>query len=188
MLSISVINHLLGQSAETRFDLASHYGRCFVLSVLGVKTQAVINEQGFLDQTQNEAEVTITFLQSAVLKIAQGQTPSVGDVTITGDYDFGMALLPILGGLRYYFQDDAARVFGDVLANRMVQGLDFIKHGFTQGKKRIEENVSDFAFEQNAPFLHQQIFDAWAENVATLKDDVARLEARIKKMESNNKV
>lgn len=184
MLSISVINHLLGQSAETRFDLKAYQGRCFSVSVLGIKTNALVNEQGFLNATENESEVSITFLQSALLKMAQGQKPSVGDVTLTGNHDLGMALLPILGSLRYYFHDDAARLFGDVIANRMVQHLDWLKSGFSQGKQRVEESITDFAFEQNAPFVHQQIFDAWAEDVSTLKDDVARLDARIKKLES----
>lgn len=185
MFRIGIINHLLEQAKEARFELAQYSGRRFALCVLGIRTLAVVDKEGFLIQILDDVEVSIVVKDGAIFKLLQGQAIGVGDVMLTGAHDLGMALLPILGSLRYYVHDDVARVFGPVLANRMMQQIQMLKQGLLQGKKHLQGSITDFAYERNAPFIHQQIFASWAEDVAKLQDDVARLEARVNKFVSD---
>ncbi|MBP6115175.1 MAG: SCP2 domain-containing protein [Neisseriaceae bacterium] len=178
----ALLNHLLQQNIELKQAMSRHQGRVFVLQTPLLSLTLAIAHDGYVDASTDEPEVTVRFLDSAMIKLAQQQSPGVGDVVITGDHGLGMALLPVLGELRYYPGQDLARVFGDGLAGSIMSRVDGLKQQLLQGKSRLLGQVQDYAYEANAPMVAKADFDTWSLAVDELKDDVARLEARLAKL------
>lgn len=178
----ALLNHLLQQNKELKHAMCAYQGRVFSLQTPLLGATMLIAHDGFVDSTDEEPEVTVRFLDSALVKMAQQQSPGVGDVVITGDHGLGMALLPILGEIRYYPGQDVARVLGDGLAGGLMSRVEGLKKQLLQGKSRLAEQVQDYAYEANAPIVAKADFDVWSDAVDELRDDAARLEARLNKL------
>ncbi len=182
MLAVALVNHLIQQNPELQAALAGFGGRVFLLQAAAWSMQAQVDEAGFLRESNEAPETTLAFHTSAMQKIAQGHTPGVADVTVSGDHGLGMALLPLLGGLRYHAHDDLSRLFGDALAGSISTRAERLGTSFKEMRHSLLAEISDYAREQNAPVLHRQDFQPWSDEVDRLRDDTARLQARLAKL------
>lgn len=180
---IPVINHLIQQNPEHQYDLAGFAGKTLSINVAGFCIKGRISEKGFLESTSENTDTEITFHNSAIQKLLQSEQPGVGDITIDGDLILGMSLLPIFGRLRYYANDDLSRIFGDAAAGSIVTRAAVIGHTLKQIGKSIAEQISDFSREPESPIIDPETLQAWMEEVDQLRDDVARLHARLDRLE-----
>ncbi len=185
---LPVINHLIQQNRETQAALSAFAGKTLALHAAGVQITGTFNAQGFLECARNTADTEIRFNAGAAQKVLQGQTPGVGDVSISGDTGLGMALLPLIGGLRYHANDDLSRLFGDAAAGGISMRAEKAGHTAKQIGLSILEQLGDFAKEPEAPVVDKHTLSAWSREVDTLRDDTARFEARLAKLEERNKV
>ncbi|WP_434777483.1 hypothetical protein [Neisseria sp. Ec49-e6-T10] len=176
------MNHLIHQSDDIRQSLQNYHGHFLMISLAGQNIQALIKEDGFLAKSSQEPEVVITLKQSALLKVAQKQIPGVADVHIQGNHHLGLALLPLLGALQYHPEDDLIRLFGDDLGAVIANRLFRCAKNFSELKQRVVEQITDYAYEEHAPFVHHKHLEQLTEHIETLRDDVARLQARVNKL------
>ena len=95
----------------------------------------------------------------------------------------GMSLLPILGGLRYDAGDDLNRIFGEAAAENISARAAAIGDTVKQIGKSIAEQIGEFVREPESPVPDQATIAAWMEEVDKLRDDVARLSARLDRLE-----
>ncbi|MDO4641131.1 MAG: SCP2 domain-containing protein [Neisseria sp.] len=186
MLALPIINHLIQQNPETQAALVGYNGIVLTLNIAGLSIRGQFNEQGFLSETNREADTILTFHQSAVQKIMRKEMPGVGDFEIEGDQELGFNLLPLLGGLRYYANDDLSRIFGDGVAGSIATRTRKIGATLKQIGQSLMEQASDYAKEPEAPVITREEFDEWADEVDRLRDDVARLHARLDKFERDD--
>lgn len=180
---LAVINHLIQQNPEHQYDLSGFAGKTLGIRIAGFRIVGRISEQGFLETAQDAPDTEITFHNSAIQKILQGNRPGVGDIAIGGDLVLGMALLPVLGGLRYYANDDLSRIFGDAAAGMIATRASVIGDTVKQIGKSIAEQISEFSREPESPVPDKATLAAWAEEVDRLRDDVARLHERLDRLE-----
>ena len=85
MFALAIINHLIQQNRETQAALAGYNGIVLRINAAGLVLHGRFNAEGFLEESDREADAEITFHQSALQKVLQGQTPGVGDVALDGD-------------------------------------------------------------------------------------------------------
>lgn len=185
---LPVINHLIRQNRETQAALAEFAGKTLALHAAGLEIAGTFNTQGFLERARNAADTEIRFHSGAVQKVLQGQTPGTGDVAVGGDTALGMALLPLIGGLRYHANDDLSRLFGDAAAGSISVRAEKAGHTAKQIGLSILEQLGDFAKEPEAPVVDKHTLSAWSREIDTLRDDTARLEARLAKLEAQNNI
>lgn len=178
-----VINHLIQQNPEHQQDLSRLSGKTLSLNLAGFGLTGHINHDGFLETADQPADTLITFHQSAIRKILTGQEPGVGDISLEGDLMLGMTVLPILGSLRYYASDDLARIFGDSLADSISERAANIGQTVKKIGQSIAEQISDFSREPESPVIDAATLSAWMEEVDKLRDDVARLNERLDRLE-----
>ena len=114
-ISHALTNHLLLQQPELKQALSKLTGRSLRLTALGVNTDMHIREDGYVEAIPADKtfECHISIHASTWSKMVQGEAFGVGDVSITGDTDLAMQLLPVLGQLRYEPYVDATRLFGN---------------------------------------------------------------------------
>ena len=182
MPALAVLNHLLQQNPEIRAQMQAHGGRCVRLALPMLAFTASIDEEGYWRHSDAAPETTLTFHNSALQKRLQGDTPGVGDVAVAGDQALGMALLPLLGGLRYWANDDIARLFGDAAAGEWLRVSGSLKHSAAELAQTVAAHISDYAQEADAAVVHRQQFARFADAVAALRDDTARLSARLARL------
>ncbi|MFC3874340.1 ubiquinone biosynthesis accessory factor UbiJ [Neisseria musculi] len=184
---LPVINHLIRQNRETQALLGGFAGQTLSLHAAGMQIRGTFNAEGFLEYTPDAADTEIRFLPGAVEKVLQGQTPGVGDVSISGDTGLGTALLPLIGGLRYHANDDLSRLLGDAAAGSIAVRTEKAARTVKQIGLSILEQLSDFAKEPEAPVADRHALSAWAREIDALRDDTARFEARLAKLEAQSK-
>lgn len=178
-----IINHLIQQNPNSRSELAAFADKTLALNIAGLKLTGRITEEGFLSVSNGFADTEITFRNSAVQKILQGGEPGVGDISLEGDLILGMAVLPLLGSLRYRASDDLARIFGTQLGNSIGSRAADIGHGIKQIGRSIAEQIGEFSREPESPVIDAATLSAWMEEVDKLRDDVARLNERLDRLE-----
>ena len=178
-----IINHLIQQNPDSRSELAAFADKTLALNIAGLKLTGRITEEGFLSASNGFADTEITFRNSAVQKILQGGEPGVGDISLEGDLILGMAVLPLLGSLSYRASDDLARIFGTQLGNRIGSRAADIGHSIKQIGRSIAEQIGEFSHEPESPVIDAATLSAWMEEVDKLRDDVARLNERLDRLE-----
>lgn len=183
-ISHALINHLLLQQPELQQALSTLTGRSLRVTALGINTDMHIRDDGFVEEPppDNTIECHISIAASTWGKMLQGEAFGVGDVSITGDAELAMRLLPILGQLRYEPYVDASRLFGNTIASYLDnQGKQWAQTT-KQVVSRFEGEVRDFMQERSAPVVSQQQWQQHSEAIDALRDDVARLQARLQRL------
>ena len=182
-----ILNHLIAQNPDTRTALARHSGRRIALSATGLRLAGVITDEGYLAASGGEAEAVLRFHDSAIRKVLQGQTPGVGDIGVEGDHALGMALLPLLAGLHYHADQDIRRLFGEAAAERAPPPGSQSRRPRQGMREEWYAHVSDYVRHHDDTLaVHRRQFAEFAQAVETLRDDAARLEARLQRLASRN--
>lgn len=178
-----VLNHIIAQHPDIQSRLAQHQGRVIRLNGGGLALTAAITAEGYLQATEAAAEAVLTFHSSAVGKVLQGQTPGVGDIDVCGDHALGMAVLPLIGALQYRWDEDIARLFGDTAAGGALHLSAQLREQGAQWRQDIARHIEAAAREGRAPLVHHSEWAPFTEALAALRDDTARLQARLHKLE-----
>ncbi|ASK26455.1 ubiquinone biosynthesis accessory factor UbiJ [Neisseria chenwenguii] len=182
---LPIINHLIQQNPEQQRALAKFAGKTVQINAAGLRLQGRIGAQGFLETANTAPDTALTFHNSAVQKILQGHKPGVGDIAVEGDLMLGMAVLTAFGGLRYDAGNDLARLFGSNAAENIGERAAAIGHTIKQIGRSIAEQIGEFAREPESPVVDQATLLEWLDEVDKLRDDVARLNARLDRLEKD---
>ncbi|MCF7521092.1 SCP2 domain-containing protein [Neisseria sp. ZJ106] len=180
---LPIINHLIQQNPQHQRNLAEFTGKTVSFSIAGFRIQGRIGEDGFLEAAQGMADTEIIFHNSTIQKLLQNQQPGVGDIRIDGDLFLGMALLPIFSGLRYDAHADLNRLFGENAGALIAEKADAVRQTVKQIGQSIAEQIGEFSREPESPVPDAATLEAWIEEVDRLRDDVARLNARLDRLE-----
>lgn len=182
MLVASVLNYVIRRNPEVQAQLMQYAQTVFALQTSLWRTVVQIGTDGLLYPDESQAQTLLMFQDSAWLKILQKQKPSVGDIEITGNIVLGTHLLTILSGLKYQLSDDIAQLCGADVAMEMMDFSADCKAKIQQWHNSIDTQMSQYAQQPNAAVVHQEELFAWVEQVADLRDAVARLEAKLNQL------
>lgn len=178
----AILNHLIQQNVEIQAQLQSHAGATVCLMLPLLRIQGRLDAQGFLQADDSAPQTTLHIQSAAIQKILRGDKPGVGDISVSGDQALGMALLPLLGALRYWPNDDIGRLFGDAAAGEAMRLGSSLQAALADVRQSMAAHISDYARESDALVVHRHEFNTFAEAVDTLRDDTARLQARIRRL------
>lgn len=180
----ALINHLIAQNPDIRQTLSRHSGRSLEMQAAGLRLRGTLDAEGYLN-AGGHPETVLVFRSSAVQKVLQGQTPGVGDIDVSGDRALGMALLPLFGGLHYHADRDIGRLFGEAAAERARAAGSLLGSDWRGAREGLYAHVSEYVrHHDDTVAVHRSAFAPFAEAVETLRDDAARLEARLNRLPS----
>jgi ubiquinone biosynthesis accessory factor UbiJ len=183
MLTLAVLNHLIQQNVELKARWQQHQQRVVALVLPMLTLKGRIDAQGFWQEDSVEADTTITIASTALSKMLTGIQPGVGDVQISGDRALGMAILPLIQALQYDWRDDLARLLGDTVGGKVALELENLYQHGRAISHSIAAQVSDYVRESDAAVVGQLQLQQFAGQVETLRDDTARLAARIVRLQ-----
>ncbi len=183
MLTLALLNHLIQQNVELKTRWQQHQQRVIALVLPMLTLKGRIDAQGFWQEDCAEADTTITIASSALSKMLSGIQPGVGDVHISGDHALGMAILPLIQALQYDWRNDLTRLLGDTVGGKVAQELENLYQHGRAISHSIAAQVADYARESDAAVVGQQQLQQFTAQVETLRDDSARLAARIARLQ-----
>lgn len=181
----AALNHLLEREEWAREKLLPFAGEVIELRVAPLpELRLSVAEGGQVRAAAAESTPTlvITTRPGVFAALSRGEDHLLRAVDISGNAQLATEVLSLLRYLRWDVEEDLSRVFGDVLAHRMAgTARDFAAWQADAGR-RLAENVMEYAIEERRALIARAEFDAFALQVARLRDDLARLEARIERL------
>ena len=176
--------------------LAAFHGRVIAIDLLGtgIRLYFVPDEGGrlqVLSRYEGEPDCTLAGSPLDMMRAADPEQGSAqlfaGRVRIEGDTELGHRFSEILGGLDIDWEEQLSRLVGDVAAHGIGQG---IREGAEQARRSgatLEKNLSEYLTEEARLLPHPLEVEAFVDDTDRLRDDVARLEARLKLLEARGK-
>ena len=180
----TALNHLLGREAWAREKLAPFAGELVELRFAPlppVRLAIVEGGQAAPAEAGREATLVIAAKPEIFAALAKGEEHLMGAVDISGNARLATEILALLRYLRWDVEEDLSRVFGDVIAHRMVRTARDFASWQADALKRLAENIVEYAVEERRMVVSRTEFEGFAAGVAKLRDDLARLEQRIER-------
>lgn len=181
---LAILNHLLNQRPEVRAQLEALSGRRVALHFPMVSVRAVVLPDGFFGQSDGPPEAEVRILVGALMKRMRGVAPAHEDIELSGDPDLALSLGRALEQMGWDVSEDASRLFGDVAAHRL--GLMARMWWGVKGEvaSRLIGSYVEYLREE-APLLASRAgVEAFNAEVDQLRDDVARAEKRLARLEA----
>lgn len=178
----TALNHLLKREAWARGKLAPFAGEVVELRFTPMPSlRLAIVEGGHAEAAEagREATLVIKARPEIFAALAKGEEHLMRAVDISGNARLATEILALLRYLRWDVEEDLSRVFGDVVAHRMVKTARDLGAWQAEAGRRIAENVMEYAVEERRMLVSRPEFETFAAGVAKLRDDLARLEQRV---------
>ena len=179
---IFALNHLLGAEAWARDKLKPYAGQCVEFRAPPLPALRLdILDSGLLANAAREAapNLVVTIGLGALSAMVRDEDALMREIGIVGNADLASTVQYLFRHLRWDFEEDLSRIFGDVLAHRMVeQGRRFAAWN-REAAEKLAQNLADYWIEEQPLLARPADVRQFLAGVDQLRDDLARLEKRI---------
>ena len=185
----TALNQLLRREAWARDKLAPFAGEVVELSFAPMPpVHLAIVDGGLVTAAAADSATTLKIIGKPGLlaAIAQGEEHLMRAVEISGNARLASEILALLRYLRWDVEEDLSRVFGDVIAHRMVGTARDLAAWHAEAGRRLAENVMEYAIEERRLVVARPEFGEFSAGVSKLRDDLARLAQRIERLEQRS--
>ncbi len=187
------LNRTLRLEPEVLEDFSTLDGRVLALSVDGLEwdffIECIPSGVRVLPSFERKADV---HLHGGAIGYAQllrgfnsGDSALPPGVSVDGDAELLHRFTRLLARIGFDPTELLARVTGDGAAQRLVGGLQSLFGWGRQSAKTMTLNTAEYLREETYDLARKADADDWGAAVETLRDDVARLEARLKRLEKS---
>lgn len=187
-VAIASLNHVLGQTAWARDKLKPHAGRVALLSAPPVSLRLAIESDGHFAEAAADIAVDaeIVLSPTSLPEILQGFDAVSRHVSVSGNADFAETLGFVLRNLRWDAEEDLSKIFGDIVARRMAVGFSQFASWQKSAAQNLAESTADYLTEERQVLMRPGAVEEFAGDVDILRDDLARLEKRVEKLEKSS--
>jgi ubiquinone biosynthesis protein UbiJ len=186
-------NQFIALDPEASGQLAALEGHVICLEITGLNIRLYLfpsaDDVMILDQFDADADTTISGSPLALLRLGLSSNAQAemfeGDVKITGDLRLGSKFNRMLASLDIDWEELAAKGMGDMAA----RSLGNLTRGLFAWQQRTTEsmllNTGEYLQEEIDYLPSRNETQAFMTDVDKLRDGVARVEARIKRLQTN---
>lgn len=179
---VYALNHLLGAEESARDKLKPYAGQCVEFRSPPLPALRLqILDTGLLANAAQDAtpNLVVTIGSGALPALMQGEEALMREIAIEGNADLASTVQYLFRHLRWDFEEDLSRVFGDVIAHRMVeQGGRFVAWN-KEAVGKLAQNMSEYWIEENPMLARPADVRRFLSEADQLRDDLARLEKRV---------
>lgn len=180
---VAAINHVLARQPSLRSKLAAHADKVARIDIGVMQLGVSVATDGLLQVATSEPNVTITLQPGNLPRILSDMDRAFSYVTISGDADFARVISELAAELRWDLEEELAPWVGDIAAVRIAQAARDAVGTLKTSARALAENMAEYWLEENPTLLYRQAGEAFATDVAALRDDVERLSKRIERVE-----
>ncbi len=177
---VALLNRMLGREAWAREKLAPFAGRVVRFEAPPFALQWSVKDDGTLAAADDGVpSVTIGLALSSLPFALHDPNAATRDVKLQGDAEFAQALSFVLQNLRPEPEEELSRLVGDAAATRIVGLVRLSASHWRQLAEHMLDNTANYIVTENPMVVGRDEVAAFVQDVARLRDDVARLEKRI---------
>ena len=179
---ILALNHLLGAEAWARDKLKPYAGQCVEFRSPPLPALRLdILDSGLVRSAAQDAvpNLVVTIGPGALPALLRGEEALLREIGIEGNADLAGTVQYLFRHLRWDLAEDLSKVFGDVLAQRMVsEGKRFVAWN-REAAEKLAQNFAEYWIEERPLLARPAEARQFLADVDQLRDDLARLEKRI---------
>ena len=183
------INHVLGTEPWASAELAKHAGKTILLQLPLGQLGFEISSTGYLGALKEVDNPSLTLeVSSKALGDLAASSGSLREqafkaVKLIGDADLAQLIGHLAGQLRWEYEEDLARLVGDVPANFAVrQGKKFVSAS-RSAVSDLLDNVVEYVSEERKVLLNKRDFVVHKSELNDLRESIDRIEKRIQLLE-----
>ena len=187
------INHVLESEPWACAELSKHASKTILLQLPFGQLGFCIGDSGRLEalkEVENPSlalEVSASAFSDLVTSPGNLKEQAFKAVKITGDADLAQLIGRLAGQLRWEYEEDLARIFGDAPAHFAVQkGKKFVS-ATRSAAGDLLDNLVEYVSEERKVLLNMRDFIVHKSELSDLRDSVDRLEKRIHHLEQKGK-
>lgn len=188
---IRFFNRVLSDYPAARQRLRAHDGKVIAAQVGPVQTRMRITTEGEMELVGDTsvaisapgADVSLTIPLSLLSGLATKEATALRQIEFTGDSELAATLSNIARNIEWDIEADLSRVVGVVAAHRIIDTAQRARAWQTDARQRFTANVAEYLTEERQAFVVTRELENLAQQNETLRDDIARLNARLAKMQ-----
>jgi ubiquinone biosynthesis protein UbiJ len=188
-----VINTYLKLDAESTQRFTKLHGKAITIELmpLHLTFQCLFTESGVVIQSDNilvtDATIRGTPLQlmGVMFTKENRQRFFADDVVMEGNAEFGQQVVDLFDELHIDWEEHASRVIGDVPAHHIGRLMRDIKGWLRKTDANLTQDISDYIHEEVEWLPTREALQDFFLDIDTLRMDVDRIDARIKKLDAN---
>ncbi|MBE0612448.1 MAG: hypothetical protein IH604_02150 [Burkholderiales bacterium] len=179
---IYALNHLLEAESWARDKLKPYAGQCVEFRSPPLPALRLdILETGLLQAAaaDNAPNLVVNIGPAALPASLRGEDALLREIGIEGNADLAGTVQYLFRHLRWDIAEDLSKVFGDVLAQRMVtEGRRFAAWN-REAAEKLAQNFAEYWVEEQPLLARPAEVREFLADVDQLRDDLARLEKRV---------
>ncbi len=187
--AVRFFNRVLSDYPAARHRLRAHDGKVIAAQVGPAAMRMRVTADGEMELVGNagaaapDADVSLTVPLSLLPRLANKDESALAQIVFTGDAELAATLSDIARNVEWDVEADLSRVVGDVAAHRMVESAQRAHAWQTDAGQRFTANVAEYLTEERQAFITTRELETLARQNETLRDDIARLDARVAKLQ-----
>lgn len=127
-------------------------------------------------------DTTIRLTPGLMLRVLARDETVWNEIEIQGDTEFATVINHIFRNLRWDIEEDLSRVFGDIIAHRMVQTGTTLDRWRAQSLDNLARSFAEYWTEEQPLIARARDVAHFNRDVDQLRDDVARFEKRLEQL------
>jgi ubiquinone biosynthesis protein UbiJ len=186
---------VLSDYPAARAQLQAHEGKLIAADVGPFKTRMRVTRAGEMElvgdggdrrggagSELSAPDVSFAVPLSALPKLVSKNASAFSQIAFTGDSELAATLSDIARNIEWDIEEDLSRVLGDVAAHRIVDTVERAHVWRKDAGQRFTANVAEYLTEERRSFISQHDLDDLTRHNEALRDDIARLDARLAKL------
>lgn len=180
--SAAALNHLLTQNSWALQRLARFAGKTARFDIAPFSFAYTILDDGTLRSvdTAASADALCVIAPSLLPRLALQDEKAHTEISTEGDAALLAEIFFLSRNLRWDAAEDLSRVTGDIAAERIVQTVQSTRQQLRDAALNLSQAAAEYWTEERPLLAKPQKVSIFMQQVDTLRDDVARLEQRIK--------
>lgn len=184
--SAAALNHLLTQNSWALTKLARFAGKTARFDIAPFSFAYTILADGTLRgaDTAASADAVCVIAPSLLPRLALHDEKAHADIRTEGDAALLTEIFSLSRNLRWDTAKDLSRITGNTIAERIVQTVQGTRQQLHDAAVNLSKAAAEYFTEKHSLLAKPQQVAVFIRQVDTLRDDVARLEQRIKQLPS----
>ena len=188
---VKLFNRVLADYPMAREQLARHAGKVIAADVGPLESRLRVTPEGLAEMVGEggdvQPDVAFQIPLSLLPRLVQRDAAAFREVVFTGDGEFAALLSTLAREIEWDIEEDLSKFVGDIAAHRVVDTVKRAHEWRQDATQRFTENVAEYLTEEKRAFITRNELETLALANETLRDDVARLEARLDKLPTESR-
>lgn len=184
----AAVNHLLRRASWACERLKPFAGRVVRFEVTPFSATLEIRDNGEVAASDAEPAASFKLTPALGLRMAAADPNAWRDVETSGDMALAREILYLAQNLRWDFEEDLSRVFGDIMAHRLAGAGRAFARWQSESADSLARQATAYWTEERPLIAARPQLAQFSHAVDTLRDDVARVEKRLEQLERRQPV